>query len=259
MGCSGWSYTAWVGHFYPKRLGAKDFLAYYSKVFDYVEINSSFYGQINPAMTRKWARNTPDHFRFTAKLGQDVTHEKRLGKDSEMDMKMFYEGMEPLGKKLACILVQLPPTLTKEEGFKKLKQLPFDPRFRHAIEARHVSWFDEEVYDYFRENSLCLAWSQLAKIQTPPVVTTDFIYLRFIGDRSIPDSEFGTLQKDRSGEMLYWVNEIDELDRSNVLKMGFVAANNHYAGFGPATANGFRRMVGLPEVKWDEMKQRRLD
>lgn len=42
-------------------------------------------------------------------------------------MKMFYEGMEPLRKKLACILVQLPPTLTKDEGFKKLKQLPFNP------------------------------------------------------------------------------------------------------------------------------------
>jgi hypothetical protein len=96
-------------------------------------------------------------------------------------------------------------------------------------------------------------------MQTPPVVTTDYIYLRFISDRSIPESEFGTLQKDRSDQMQYWVDEITKLNKSKTLRTGFVAANNHYAGFGPATANGFRRMAGMPEVAWDEMKQRRLD
>lgn len=49
------------------------------------------------------------------KLGQDVTHEKRLGKDSEIDMKMFYEGMEPLGEKLACILFNYRPRLPKRK------------------------------------------------------------------------------------------------------------------------------------------------
>jgi hypothetical protein len=35
-----------------------------------------------------------------------------------------------------------------------------------------------------------------------------------------------------------------------------VAANNHYAGFGPtATANSFRKMVGMKEAVWEEMKQ----
>ena len=43
-----------------------------------------------------------------------------------------------------------------------------------------------------------------------------------------------------------------------LFKVGFLAANNHYAGFGPATANGFRGMVGMPEVAWDEMEQQKL-
>lgn len=64
---------------------------------------------------------------------------------------------------------------------------------------------------------------------------------------------------ERSGEMQYWVDEITKLKNSNLFNAGFVAANNHYAGFGPATANGFRKMVGMPEVAWDEMGQRRLD
>lgn len=50
-----------------------------------------------------------------------------------------------------------------------------------------------------------------------------------------------------------------KVDKSNLFKNGFVAANNHYAGFGPATANGFRKMIGMAEVVWDEMKQAKLD
>jgi hypothetical protein len=42
------------------------------------------------------------------------------------------------------------------------------------------------------------------------------------------------------------------------VKLAIVAANNHYAGFRPATANSFRKMGGLREVVWEEMKQKRL-
>jgi 3-oxoacyl-[acyl-carrier-protein] synthase III len=34
-------------------------------------------------------------------------------------------------------------------------------------------------------------------------------------------------------------------DKPNLV---IVAANNHYAGFGPGTANMFRKMLGLEEV-----------
>jgi hypothetical protein len=45
----------------------------------------------------------------------------------------------------------------------------------------------------------------------------------------------------------------------NKAKYAIVAANNRYAGFGPSTANSFRRMVGLKEeAVWEEMKQSRL-
>jgi uncharacterized protein YecE (DUF72 family) len=58
---------------------AKEYLPYYSKVFDYVEIDSTFYGMIDPAMTQRWAKITPPHFRFTAKMHQEITHARRLG------------------------------------------------------------------------------------------------------------------------------------------------------------------------------------
>ena len=51
---------------------------------------------------------------------------------------------------------------------------------------------------------------------------------------------------------------VQETQKDKNLKIGIVAANNHYAGFGPATANTFRKLIGLPEVVWEEKKQATL-
>lgn len=259
VGCSGWSYSAWDGHFYPKGLESKNYLEYYGKVFDYVEIESTFYRIPNTFTTTRWAEITPDNFRFTAKFPKKITHVKRLGQGVESDMEYFHKAMTPLASKLGCFLIQLPPSMTMKEGMNKIQKLPFDKRFRYAIEARHRSWFDNEVYSFLRKNDICLAWSQLEDIQTPTVVTTDFIYLRLMGDRSIPEEEFGTIQKDRTIEMKAWAAVINKLSKNKKLKNGFVPTSNHYAGFAAATANMFRTFVGLPKVAWEEMKQATLD
>jgi len=46
-----------------------------------------------------------------------------------------------------------------------------------------------------------MVWSQLADLQTPPILTTDLLYLRLIGDRSIQEKDFGRIQLDRVLEM----------------------------------------------------------
>ena len=51
---------------------------------------------------------------------------------------------------------------------------------------------------------MCMVWSQLAGIRIPPIVTTDFLYVRFIGDRTIQEKDFGKIQKDRVSEMKKW-------------------------------------------------------
>ena len=170
-----------------------------------------------------------------------------------------FDMMRPLQRKLLALLIQLPPSLSANEGMKKLKTLVdlLDPDFRYAIEVRHTSWFDSKgFYKLLSDNKICLTWSQLATIQTPPKLTTDFIYLRFIGDRSISEEDFSKIQKDRLKELQRWSEEVKSVKEK--ARFAVVAANNHYAGFGPATANSFRKLVGLKEVEWEEMKQRRL-
>ena len=209
-------------------------------------------------MTKRWASLTPDNFRFTAKFPRYITHEKRLAEPDDKQLHYFFDVMRQLRSKMLALLLQLPPSLTAKEGLKKLETLihMLDPDFRYAIEFRHKSWFDKNVYKLLSDNDICLAWSQLDTIQTPPELTSDFLYLRFIGDRSINEKDFGKVQKDRFKELKRWSDEVSRL--KDDVKFAIVAANNHYAGFGPATANSFRKMVGLKEVEWEEMKQKRL-
>ena len=101
-----------------------------------------------------------------------------------------------------------------------------------------------------------MVWSQLAGIRTPSVVTTDFLYIRFIGDRTIQEKDFGKIQKDRVSEMKKWARFLKRAreEQREKLNLAIVAANNHYAGFGPGTANTFRKMLDLSEVTWDEVE-----
>jgi len=257
VGCSGWSYTSWRGPFYPSNINNPGLLKYYSHVFDYVEIDSSFYRTPNVFTVSNWVKRTPKNFKFTAKFPRVITHDKRL-KDVDKELEQFFEVIGPLSNKTLALLIQLPPSLQILEGLENLRELvrELDTRFRYAIEVRHRSWFQDLAYNFFADNGICLAWSQLAEMKTPPVVTTDFIYLRLIGDRSIQEKDFGRIQIDRVREMQKWADSINKTvqEDDERIRLAIVTANNHYAGFGPGTVNIFRNMVGLPETKLEELK-----
>jgi hypothetical protein len=73
--------------------------------------------------------------------------------------------------------------------------------------------------------------------------------LRFIGDRSIQEKDFGRIQIDRVLEMQKWADNIKRVEDESI-KLAIIAVNNHYAGFGPGTVNLFRSMLGLSVAKW---------
>ena len=252
VGCSGWSYTAWQGPFYPSNMDNSKWLEYYSKVFDYVEIDSSFYRIPNIFTVKNWSKITPSNFRFTAKFPKVITHEKRL-KNVDNQLSLFFKAMEPLHDKILALLIQLPPSLEITEGLQRLREIIpiLDNRFRYAVEIRNHSWFQDLAYNFFANNNLCMVWSQLVGIRIPPIVTSDFLYIRFIGDRTIQEKNFGRIQKDRTSEMRKWSRQLLRVQKEDTkLNLAIVTANNHYAGFGPATANMFRKIIGLPEVNW---------
>ena len=261
VGCSGWSYSAWQGPFYPVNIESSHWLNYYAHIFDYVELDSSFYRMPNIFTVKNWYKKTPENFRFTAKFPKVITHDKRL-KDVSRELEHFFQSMLPLADKILTLLIQLPPSLKITEGIENLRQIipELDCRFRYAVEVRDRSWFQDLAYNFFANNNICMVWSQLAELATPPIATTDFLYVRFIGDRSISERDFGKIQKDRVAEMKNWADKLKKVieeerraenDKENI-SLAIVSANNHYAGFGPMTANIFRRMIGLQQAQWKD-------
>jgi uncharacterized protein YecE (DUF72 family) len=265
IGCSGWSYSAWKGPFYPPNLESSEWLKYYSQIFDYVEVDSSFYRIPNQFMVKNWFKKTPDNFRFTAKFPKVITHDKHLV-DVDKEVEVFLNNIEPLHEKTLALLIQLPPSMEIMSGLEGLRQLVplLDKGFRYAVEVRNLSWFQDLAYNFFADNNICMVWSQLAGMRTPPIVTTDFLYVRFIGDRSIDEKDFGKIQKDRVSEMRKWARRVKRVEKERgkeeEISLAMIAANNHYAGFGPGTVNIFRKMVGLSEISWTyEGPQERTD
>jgi uncharacterized protein YecE (DUF72 family) len=209
-------------------------------------------------MVKNWYKRTPQNFRFTAKFPKIMTHDRRLKNVDEDQLDYFFDSMSELKEKLLTLLIQLPPSIEIVEGLEALRNiLPYlDKNFRYAVEVRHRSWFQDLAYNFLANNDMCFVWSQLAKIRTPPVVTSDFVYVRFIGDRSIiQEKDFGRIQIDRIKEMKKVARSFrDETNEGNLsnAKLAIVAANNHYAGFGPGTVNIFRQLLGLKEVRWED-------
>jgi uncharacterized protein YecE (DUF72 family) len=175
VGTSGWNYPSgqgrWNGVFYPssrsKREGTERFdeLSFYAAHFDTVEVNSTFYGQPRPDVTRGWAARTPDGFDFSMKLYQKFTHPKMfreaalrtapgtegplldlLAHVTQSDIDDYRAGIEPLAAagKLGALLAQFPPSFKNtptERGYLEQLLRAFAD-YPVAVELRHRSWSD---------------------------------------------------------------------------------------------------------------------
>lgn len=117
---------------------------YYSQVFNYVEIDSTFYNIPSESTVRNWDRRTPPNFRFTAKFPKVITHDKKF-KNVEKDLELFYEWMEPLKDKLLALLIQLPTSYKLKEGLEPFSGYDFffEGDFRSAGNLRYPSWFSD--------------------------------------------------------------------------------------------------------------------
>jgi len=252
IGCSGWSYEGWKSNFYPSNMENRDYLSYYSKFFKFVEVDSTYYHIPSRSIVRGWKDKTPADFRFSLKFPKIITHERKL-EDVIKPLSALFYSLEPLIDKTLTLLIQLPPFLSEKRGFTSLQDMVhhLDKRFKYSLEVRHPSWFNDNVYEFLRENGISLVWSVRDKLQSPPVRTSNQLYIRFIGDRSISEKDFGKTVKDRTNEMLEYVKKIkDNYDENSNIGDILIAFNNHFAGFGPQSINDFLKLMNMSEVDW---------
>jgi len=251
IGCSGWSYADWVGPFYPRNTKPQEYLSLYSSVFDCVEIDSTFYRAPSPTMVQQWYTNTPSGFVFTPKLPKRITHDQHL-QDVSSYLAHFTKTLEQLREKLGPFVIQLPPSFKLPKHERALQDFiaELNPKSRYAIEFRHKSWFNPATRKLLESNNICEVWSVNQYLTTPATLTSDMVYLRLVGDRKV--TEFNRTQKDQTETMQTWSKALEDFSVS--VKERFIFFNNHFAGFGPASVNEFRRLMGLAELDWTSLK-----
>jgi len=139
IGTAGWSLPPREQPHFP---GEGSHLERYARVFNAVEINSTFHRPHRPATFERWAASVPRGFRFSLKLPRTITHDARLvGTRALVDD--FLAQIKPLGKHAACLLVQLPPKLELDTRPARdfLAYLADAFGGTIALEPRHASWF----------------------------------------------------------------------------------------------------------------------
>jgi uncharacterized protein YecE (DUF72 family) len=187
VGTSGYNYPEWRGPFYPERFPAVAMLGFYAARFSTVEINATFYRIPTAATVAAWAAATPAEFVFAAKAPQRITHMRRL-RDIDDLLRLFCDTIQALGAKLGPVLFQLPPSFPKDR--QRLGDLLFmlPAHVRPALEFRHPSWFDDDVYALLRgrDAALCIADTEAGT--SPDVETASWGYLR-LRDADYSDAE----------------------------------------------------------------------
>jgi uncharacterized protein YecE (DUF72 family) len=255
LGTSAFTAAGWQGSFYPPGMQSREFLTHYARQFRTVEVDSTFYGTPSLSTVTAWNEKTPSDFVFAAKVPQVITHEKVLV-DCEQEFDEFIDRMNLLGEKLGPMVLQFPYFSSNSEfksaneflprlGFflKRIHEMPI----KFVVEIRNKSWLDERFADVLRKYGIALALTDTSFLPRPweidkqfELVTADFVYVRWLGDRKAIEAQTMTWDKtiiDRSEDLKNWAELFRQFMRRD-LKI-YAYANNHYAGNGPGTVKLF--------------------
>lgn len=235
LGCSGWYYDHWIGLFYPPDKDKSEWLGYYTKFFNTVEVNASFYRLPFPNMLKSWYRKTPQDFIFTLKANKNITHTKPPGKNKGL-IKRFCQLSDVLKEKLGCILFQFPPSLKKDlkllETFLKL----LDKEKKNVIEFRHKSWYSKDVYEILMDYNVAYCIVSAPGLPTHIEVTRDFSYIRWHGKKHWYSDNYS------EGELKEWANVIKKLREKGPV---FGYFNNDFGGFAPNNCITLNKLLGI--------------
>jgi len=247
FGCAGWSYKEWVGPLYDRD---KSMLQQYASVFDTVEINSSFYRPLDEGTILGLTKYTKRGFMFSAKINRKFTHDLRLklSEASTEQLEEFVQLFDPLltQDRLGCFLVQLPPSLKRNDGLLEGFLAALPRRYDYVVEFRHKSWMDENTWRILSkyQAAYCIVDEPLL----PPEIhiTSDIGYIRWHGHGERPWYDYRYSQQ----QLQDWVPQIKKVQENT--KKTFGVFNNHFHGYAPENCVQTMEMLGIatsPQLK----------
>jgi uncharacterized protein YecE (DUF72 family) len=275
VGTAGWNYKDWYGNVYPENPG-RDFkeLDYLAGYFDTAEINSTFYRPANAFMASAWVRKCAANprFKFTAKLWQRFTHERKdYGAE---EVKQFTLGMDPLAEagRLGAVLCQFPWSYKNDEAGRAWldKVLDTFKMYPLVVEVRHSSWDVPGFYESLEKRNAGFAAIDQPVIgksmELKPVRTGQIGYVRMHGRNykawfppkdgksAAGEVKSPLVESSTRYDYLYTEKEILEIAGkvkavSKGAKETYVVQNNHPRGQAVANALQLRAALGETLLK----------
>jgi uncharacterized protein YecE (DUF72 family) len=250
LGTSSWTAEGWENSFYPPKTRKADYLSYYATQFNTVECDATFYAIPSPRTVEGWKNKIPDGFLFSAKVPQVITHEKVL-EDCQVELETFLRVMDILEDKLGALLFQFPyfnkkKFATPKPFFERLRKflakLPQGNRF--AVEIRNKAWVKDHGLAF---TLIDHPWMHRIDhlVEKVDPVTTDFVFVRWLGDRYKIEEMTDTWDKvvwDRTEDLQRWVPVFADLLECKLDVLAYF--NNHYAGHAPGSVRALQEMLG---------------
>jgi uncharacterized protein YecE (DUF72 family) len=240
-----------VGNYYPAGIRRQDWLKFYAREFNTLELNSSYYAIPSLSVVKSLIARTGDEFQFAVKLHQSITHERKEAANSFLAFNRMLEPFVESGK-LGCVLAQFPFSFHYnkqnqeyiETVKSKFENIPLVAEFRNAY------WIKPEVFDWLRGLNLgfcCVDEPHLPNL-IPPVAeaTSNIAYIRFHGRNAAKWWHYQeayerydyTYSKE---ELQEWVPKIKGLERQS--EKTFIFANNHWKGQSVDTIRQLKLML----------------
>jgi uncharacterized protein YecE (DUF72 family) len=256
VGTSGYSFPGWVGPFYPPGLKSSEFLTYYARHFDVVEVNTTYYGIPKPQVMEQMVKKTPAHFGFVAKLHKTMTHELDEKPETYAEFLAAIEPLKQAGR-YDGLLAQFPWGFRRTDLHRRhlaaiRRLLPDEPLF---VEFRHDSWLTPALEPSLRQEKIgfCAVDEPQLEHMMPPVtmVTSEDAYVRFHGRNA--EHWYGAGRDLRydydypESELREWIQKIGELAQQ--ARRTYLFFNNCHAGQAARNAQLMKELLkqeGLP-------------
>jgi len=247
VGTSGYSFSDWVGPFYPPGTKQREMLDYYASRFEAVELNFTFYRMPDPATLERMAEGTGSTFRFWVKANRLITH--------ELDRSVtgaFVDQLAPLieRRRLLGVLLQFPQSFHRTVNNRRylasaLADLESVPT---AVEFRHRSWDDPATLAGLRERNVTLVVPDVPEMpdlfRVAPRVTSGRAYFRmhsrrrgkwYAGGAERYDYDYSEAElQDLAAACRELESQVDEMH---------VFFNNCHRGQAARNAEAFRRIL----------------
>ena len=237
IGTSGWSYDHWEGVLYPHALHPRARLGLYTRHFQTVELNSSFYKWPRDATLARWGASLPQQFVMTVKAPRALTHAARLYKP-ERWVERVKRGLQLLGERRGVLLVQLPPTLAYDLPRLGYFLSIWPSSLRTAFEFRHPSWHREETFLLLEEHGAAYCVMSGARLPCVLRSTAPFVYARLHG----PDHKHMCAGSYPDADLYWWAGRIGEWAMTG--KDVYVYFNNDGEGNAVRNAARLKHIIG---------------